>query len=165
MLISLETNFLFIHVYKVAGTSIKESLGKYRYQPQKALINRLINKTLNKVLNQKIIIDPKGISPLLKKNSPHLKAYEIQEKIPKIFENTYKFAFVRNPYDWQVSLYHYMLKNKNHHFYEKMKELGSFGNYLKWLINENGFKLQSDFLLNRDQNELLVDYVSCSSSK
>jgi len=52
-----------------------------------------------------------------------------------------------------------MLKNENHHFHEKMKQLGSFRNYLKWLINEHSFSLQSSFLLNKDETKLLVDYV------
>ena len=44
MLISEKHNFIFIHVWKVAGTSITKALEKYAYNPDKYLPKVLLNK-------------------------------------------------------------------------------------------------------------------------
>jgi hypothetical protein len=168
MLISLDKKFIFIHIYKVAGTSIRQALNEYSYDPRSELVNRIYNKFMRMVSannENKILADHSNLQKFLLNRKAdanayaHTKAYEVEEINPEILNNFYTFAFVRNPWDWQVSLYHFMLKNKKHRFHEKIKELGSFYNYLNWLINENGFKLQSDFLLNLNKDKLLVDYV------
>jgi hypothetical protein len=76
---------------------------------------------------------------------------------PKIFNKFYTFAFVRNPWDWQVSLYYFMLENPDYFQHEFIKEIANFKDYIKWRVH-NEVRYQSDFLYNQD-GELAVDYV------
>lgn len=88
----------------------------------------------------------------------HVKAVELQEWIPKkTFNNYYKFSFVRNPWDWHVSLYHFVLQYKGHHEHELYQSLGSFENYVNWRVNEHPIFLKTFVCDANDQ--LLVDYV------
>jgi hypothetical protein len=148
MFISFKKEFIFFHVYKTGGTSIYKSLDKYIYKP-----NILLNK-LAKIGNEEFY-DNVLLNII---NNGHIKAKEAQQNLPpNIFYNYFKFAFVRNPWDIQVSLYHYMLKNKKHFQHKMVKELGSFDRYIEWRVN-NEVRLQKDFLYDKNDN-LLVDYV------
>ena len=149
MLISYDHEFIFIHVYKVAGVSIKNALQKYSHDPSKLLINRSQRKL--------------GINSNLpyykyKTFSPHINARLLRKELPKkVYNNFYKFAFVRNPWDWQVSLYSFMLKSKSHRQHEIIKSMRSFDDYLKWRVNGNK-RFQKDFVTDDDGN-LIVDFV------
>jgi len=74
----------------------------------------------------------------------HIKAAEIKNNIStKIWNNFFKFGFVRNPWGWQVSLYHYMLENKDH-FQHKIIKNKNFNEYIYWRIKQD-LHLQKDF--------------------
>ncbi len=72
------------------------------------------------------------------------------------FSNYYKFTFVRNPWDWQVSLYHYMLQSKKHRQHKLIKSF-TFEEYIDWRVNHD-LKLQSKRFVDGDGN-MLVDFV------
>ena len=110
MLVSLSKKFVFIHIYKTGGSSVQEALQGYCYHPQSNLINRYCNKVIRTVSGNKLkkYFDIKGLYPLLSKT--HRKASDIEAMKPKIFNNFYTFAFVRNPWDWHVSWYYYILE-------------------------------------------------------
>ena len=164
MLISFSKKFIFIHIYKVAGTSVRDALKPFSYDPRKELLNRIYNKLMRTIYanhKNKILLDRSGISkfPLTYKDAGaylHARAYEIEKINPEILNNFYTFAFVRNPWDWQVSLYHYILQNNNHFQHKKIKKIANFKDYIKFRI-ENGVTYQTDFLLNQN-GELAVDY-------
>ena len=44
----------------------------------------------------------------------HEKACDIKRGLGNSYEDYFKFSFVRNPYDFLVSLYFFILKAKNH---------------------------------------------------
>lgn len=144
MVLSHSKKFIFIHIYKVAGTSLSEALAKYNiksiymFRPY-----RYLSRTYSNILPNPY---PRHISALDLKNT--LK--------PELFESYFKFAFVRNPWDWQVSLYKFAQKKKNHHQRKHVLSLGSFDNYLKWSI-ENKITQQKDFIFEGDKN--LMDFV------
>jgi hypothetical protein len=88
----------------------------------------------------------------------HIKASELINAMGKeTFETFFSFAIIRNPWDWQVSLYKYMLKNASHHQHDLVKSLGSFDAYIKWRCAEE-VKFQKDFIYSED-GKLLVDFV------
>lgn len=148
MVISHSKKFIFIHNYKVAGTSMRQALKKYHDQ---SFLRSPLSHKLKLML---------GIYPSIYSNQfdGHITANELKSKLPsEIFENYFKFGFVRNPWDWQVSLYTYMLKDEGHYQHEFIKSLGSFENYLQWRV-EKELRLQKRFFYDSEDN-LLVDYV------
>ncbi len=88
----------------------------------------------------------------------HAKAYEIEKKLGSpTFGSYYKFAFVRNPFDWLVSLYSYLLQDEKHFMHGAVSSK-SFSEFLKWLISQNPDH-QINFLMDLDRNRRLVDYI------
>lgn len=164
MLISFKNKFIFVHNYKVAGTSIKSALSDF------GMINPLItgakanliieNSSLKTIYTNKYFrrFFRKLNLPGTCKFNSHLHALEIEELLPsEIYNKFYKFGFVRNPWDWQVSLYHYMSQIKDHHQGELAKKFSSFDEYLEWRVN-NDKRTQKDFFYDKSNN-LKVDFV------
>lgn len=100
----------------------------------------------------------------------HISAKKLVDSIgKKIFDEYFTFSFVRNPWDWQVSLYNYMLAHSEHRDHKTVKSLGNFTNYVEWryrgrivnqaeLLQING-KIELNFIgrfenLEKDFNEL-----------
>lgn len=147
MLISRRRNFIFIHIYKNAGTSITNALKPYAAP----LWQRVITKGLKKI----------HINPSKFDHQPypsHITASELVEILGKRKFNSYfSFAFVRNPWDWQVSLYKYMIKKTDHAQHDLVKSFKDFDEYIKWRCNEE-VRFQKDFIYS-EKGEQLVDFV------
>jgi hypothetical protein len=73
------------------------------------------------------------------------------------FKSYFSFCIARNPWDWQVSLYQYMLKNPCHHQHELAKKFDGFEDYIDWRCTQE-IRLQKDFIYSQN-GELLVDFV------
>ena len=154
MIISHSKNFLFVHIYKTGGTSVTDLFIPYArliekistYWPTKKITSRIntyfkLHDTGNKWIN--------GVHK-------HAKATEIQSYLGEKYDQYYKFSFVRNPYDLQVSLYHYIKGSKIHRDHLVANEI-SFKEFVIREI-ENCAPLQSDFLTDNDNN-LIVNFV------
>lgn len=137
MIISDKKKFIFIHVYKTGGTSVRTALRTYRDRP--GLVKRALDK-----LN--IISLP-----------THALAKQIKAKYPIEWERYFTFAFVRNPWSWQVSLYSFTLQAEYNHHHDVAKSLGSFREYLYWRVDGHK-QLLSDFIFD-DEGKRIVDYV------
>lgn len=143
MLVSHRYRFIFIHVYKVAGTSMREALERFCEDRWKRRAARLLGRTG--------LYRP-DLPP------PHLKAREARDMLPpEVFDGYYKFAFVRNPWDWQVSLYHFMRSTPDNHQHELAKGFSGFSEYLAWRVREDR-QLQKAFVTDEAGN-LIVDRV------
>jgi hypothetical protein len=148
MILSHQNKFIFIHIYKVAGASIKMVFDQYddRTRSDFSSLNNFkffLGKKFNRVAY--LAID-------------HLKASEIKTKINSdIFNSYFKFCFVRNPWDWQVSLYHFMLQDKDHWQHRIVNKMKSFEDYIEWRIDGN-YELQKDFVYDENGN-MLVNFV------
>lgn len=145
-LISTKHNYVYIHVYKVAGQSVKLALRRADFQrmpePLRDHYARLIEL-------------PPFYS--LKPYENHSTAAEIRDHLgPERWDSMYTFSFVRNPWDWQVSLYRFIPTNK---FNPQRKMVGemSFEDYIEWRVKED-LHLQSSFIFDTDGTQL-VDYV------
>lgn len=135
MIISHQKKIIFIHNYKVAGTSLRKSLSHFNNK------NFRSSKRIDKL---KFIL---GLYPKIYTSEfpRHIKAIELKKQLPaKVFNNYFKFGFVRNPWDWQVSLYTYMLKKEDHHQHDLIKSMKNFGEYIDWRVH-NDLHLQKDF--------------------
>lgn len=146
MIISHSHKFIFIHVYKTAGTSIRKQLAPYNHaNPSSNIIHRLINPKENIYTN---------------KYEQHISAAELKSKLPaNIWSNYYKFSFVRNPWDWHVSLYMYMKRTKDVHAQGAIiDKISSFEEYVDWRVNKD-VHLQKEYVYNMETNTPLVNYI------
>lgn len=142
MLISSKHHFIFIHVYKTAGTSIKIALRPFAESRWERMYKAIF----------------KAVGLRYKKLPRHISASKLIEQMGKeAFDSYFSFAFVRNPWDWQVSLYTFMLRMPLHRQHELMKQLGSFDAYIKWRCTEE-VRFQKNFICS-ETGEPLVDYV------
>jgi hypothetical protein len=155
MLISYEHHFIFFHVAKVAGISIREALAPYTREPDHFRMRRP---------PKEIDGQPNKLYQVWDSALTHATVRQTARALPEEFNQFYKFAFVRNPWDWQVSMYHFLLKETENPRYETIKQLGSFRNYLEWLVllqekrpfPKGATRLQKDMLVDKD-NKLAVD--------
>jgi hypothetical protein len=146
MLLSHSKKFIFVHVYKNAGTSLRKSLLPYAYP--------LHRRVLNKVLGP---FGVRAFDPM--PCHGHASAQEIREVLgEKIFRDYYKFAVVRNPWDWQLSLYTFMRKDRLHFQHDISMSFRSFDEYLQWRVNCD-LNLQVDYLTDLDGSILVDDLL------
>ena len=146
MLISEKHKFIFIHIYKTAGSSITNALLPFSVGKLELFTWRVLKK-----FGISAPFDPRPFPD-------HIKASELINKIGKdVFESFFSFAIVRNPWDWQVSLYTFMLKNTSHPQHDLAKNFNNFDNYIKWRCAEE-VRFQKDFIYSED-GKLLVDFV------
>ena len=156
MLVSYSHRFIFIHVGKTGGMSMREVLLPFCTEPEKFKIRR---------------------PPKLKDDQPnpmyavwetlllHAKARDVQKELPpEVFNSFFKFAFVRNPWDLQVSMYHFVLREPEAPRHAEVKACGSFDAFVEWVVKtadpypKGITKLQSEMLAD-SQGKLLVDFI------
>jgi hypothetical protein len=148
--LSYTHRFIFIHVYRAGGQSVSAALSPYSTVPRRTLLARV---PLARRLAKRQLYSLRGY------NHGHIKARELKAALPpEIFETFFKFTFVRNPWDWHVSIYHYIRQRTDHPHHEFYKSLHTFDTYLDWQINTEGVELQSEFVLS-ESGDMLVDFV------
>jgi hypothetical protein len=146
MLISKTRKFIFIHVYKNAGTSIKNALLPYATPPWQQTVSRIL-KRVN-------IPTPFNPQPY----PAHTTAPDLIEAMGQKAYNAYfSFAIVRNPWDWQVSLYKYMLRFEKHYQHDIVKGFSDFNEYIQWRCTQE-INLQKDIIFS-ESGEQLVDFI------
>jgi hypothetical protein len=146
MVLSKERRFLFVHIYKNAGTSITTALLPFAAGRWQLLAGDALRK-----LRVPVAFGPQPFAQ-------HSTAPEmIQAMGREAFDALFSFAIVRNPWDWQVSLYHYMCTETKHHQHELAKSFSGFDEYIRWRCREE-VMFQKDFIYSPD-GELLVDFV------
>jgi hypothetical protein len=153
MLLSLRYKFLFIHIAKTGGTSIRAALRYYKwadpYRIPLFFLSRISSLTHHR-LGCKI---PR-----------HAKAVAAYEMLPReLFNELFKFAFVRNPWDLQVSSYHHLMRERP----RLLVGIDDFGTFLRWKLDPNrnyhyivdtSIELQSDYVVDLNGN-IIVDYI------
>ena len=137
MLISRSKKFIFVHISKTAGSSIRKSFLPYTENSLFKLLSYFPKK-----IGHPINIGPEPLSA-------HSYAYDIQTFLgEKTFNSYFSFCFVRNPYERAVSQF-YFLKN-----YSKGPDNHKLISRLTTLY---------DFLLYRDLYGLLIPQFNCIS--
>lgn len=153
MLLSLKHNFLFVHTAKTGGTSVRDALRPLRYRdpyyPLQWLCSRLSGLTGHRL----------GI-----KFPRHAKIIAAKEMLPQeLFERLFKFVFVRNPWDLQVSSFHHIRRERPH----LMAHVETFEEFMRWKLDparpyqfhvDTSIELQSDYAVDL-HGRLLVDFL------
>ncbi|MGE3333104.1 MAG: sulfotransferase family 2 domain-containing protein [Rhodospirillaceae bacterium] len=149
MILSLAHNFLFIHVYKVAGTSIVHALGKTD-------IRKSLGKEHPRTMS--LYLRCSGVNPRLVWMHDHALAKNVRPMMRRqTFDSLYKVGFVRNPWDLQLSLYKYNLK-----FPELQVAKQDFSSFESFVMSapDDEFPMgqQKRFLFDDEDNQL-VDFI------
>jgi hypothetical protein len=153
MLLSRRYQFLFVHIAKTGGTSVRNALQRYRwrdpfYAPQ------WIASKLSGLTGHTLAI----------KLPRHCKAITAQEMLPReTFDTLFKFSFVRNPWDLQVSSYHHIKRERPH----LLEGDETFAVFLRRKLDQDrpwqyhidtSITTQRQYLVDLDGNQI-VDFV------
>lgn len=156
MLISYTHKFIFFHVAKVAGISIREALKEYAQEPRDLKLRRP---------PEVIGGNPNPMYAMWETYLLHTRARDAARILPaEVYHSFYKFAFVRNPWDWQVSMYHFLLKETGNPRYDLVRSLPGFDAYLEWVIQtekpypRGAAKFQHEMVVDQT-GTVLVDFV------
>ncbi|MGH7239494.1 MAG: sulfotransferase family 2 domain-containing protein [Candidatus Saccharimonadales bacterium] len=144
-MISHKHKCIFIHIPKVAGSSIEKIIW-----PNEADASNLWMGFVDDYHNK---YQTGGLQ--------HLLARYVREEIgEKIFNEYYKFSFVRNPWDKAVSQYCYMKKRPDLKEFIGMKDNDCFKRYLELIALKEHVQWLPQTRFLRDLNgDTLVDYV------
>ena len=146
-------NLLFVHIAKTGGTSVRAALTRLRWR------------------------DPYALAMLICSRLSHLTGHRIAGKLPrharviaaremlaqKYFDALFKFAFVRNPWDLQVSSFHHIQRERP----QLMAGHEGFASFLRWKLDperpyqyhlDTSIQAQLDHLVDLD-GSMLVDFV------
>lgn len=155
MLISHTKQFLFVHIAKTGGTSVRAALRPYRWSGRYAPALFLASM-LSQVTRPRHRL---GV-----KFPRHAKAIAAKEMLPfEIYDALFKFVFVRNPWDLQVSSYHHIGREKP----EVLGRVRTFDDFLKLKFDPErpydfmldiSRELQSDYIVDLHGNTI-VDFI------
>jgi hypothetical protein len=152
MLLSIKYNFLFVHIAKTAGTSVRSTLERYRWRDPYYLPQFLCSR-ISHLTGHRIAC----------KLPRHAKVIAAYEMLPRAqFERLFKFAFVRNPWDLQVSSYHHLRRERPHLVGDR-----DFESFLRYKLDpqrpyqyhiDTSIDLQTDYLVDL-HGKILVDFI------
>jgi hypothetical protein len=145
MLISDEKRFIFVHVPKSAGKSVRAALMPYAL-PRPGKLYSLLrlfglprDYRRHRFRTHAALADARRIMP------------------PQVYRDYFKFGFVRNPWDRLVSSYHFILEHPGHPHHRRVRALGSFSAYVEYEARRGKF-IQHDLLAGSD-GRLGADFV------
>ncbi|MCU7891790.1 MAG: sulfotransferase family protein [Candidatus Thiodiazotropha sp. (ex Ustalcina ferruginea)] len=153
MLLSIKYNFLFVHIAKTGGTSVRAALQPLRwrdpwYYPM-AICSRFSHLSGHRVGS---------------KFPRHSRIVAAKELLPESFFNDlYKFAIVRNPWDLQVSSYHHIRRERPH----LIAHVSDFDHFIRWKLDperqyqyhiDTSIQSQLDYLIDLHGN-IVVDFI------
>jgi hypothetical protein len=150
MIVSFDKSFLFVHVPKTGGTSMRCVLAAHAHDADKFWTNRLLNAVgipINYCLGDYRHYRFRIHDPIRRAE----KAYP-----PEVFERLFKFAFVRNPWDLLVSYRNFICAKPEHKRHRRVVRL-SFEEYLEFAIAK-GIGRQRPHLTDRN-GRLLMNFV------
>lgn len=158
MLISHSKKFIFIHIYKTAGTSITDLFVPYARPRDRMVYDKTWpTKPVIGLITKGMHWEDYGHRQFTGFHK-HAPIASVKEKLTQnTFENYFKFCFVRNPFDWLVSFYEYVKQTPRHRLKQHV-ENREFKEFINWYTDQNP-SLQTEFLMNLDTNETLVDYI------
>ncbi|UCG38146.1 MAG: sulfotransferase family 2 domain-containing protein [bacterium] len=153
MLLSVKYNFLFVHIAKTGGTSVRAALERLRWRDP-LYIPQFISSRLSHMTGHRIA----------SKLPRHAKIIAAKEMLPReLFDRLFKFAFVRNPWDLQVSSWHHLRRERPH----LVAHVNDFSQFLRWKLDperpyqyhvDTSIEHQVDYLKDLD-GTIIVDFI------
>lgn len=143
MLISHSRQFMFVHIAKTGGTSLRAALRSYRWSGRyaPALFTTSLISQMTRPRHKLGVKFPR-----------HAKAVAAYEMLPaEVYRGLFKFVFVRNPWDLQVSSWHHIGR-------EKPQVLGSVRTFEDFLKLKFDPERPYDYMLDISR-ELQSDYI------
>jgi hypothetical protein len=153
MLLSIRYKFLFVHIAKTGGTSIRSALNSYKWKDPYRIPLFLCSK-LSALTHHRLAC----------KLPRHAKAIAAYEMLPReLYNELFKFVFVRNPWDVQVSSFHHIKRHRPH----LLAGIDNFDTFLRLKLDpsrEYGYlfdiqsELQSEYVVDLAGN-IIVDFI------
>lgn len=153
MLLSHRYRFLFVHIAKTGGTSVRAALQR-RMWADPWRIPMFICSRMSHLSGHRLAC----------KLPRHAKAIAAQEMLPhEFYQSLFKFCFVRNPWDLQVSSFHHIRRERPH----LMEGVDDFATFIRYKFNPErpyqyhmdiSVERQSDYVTDQHGNTI-VDFV------
>lgn len=121
MLLSNRYQFLFVHIAKTGGSSIRAALSSTYWRDPWQLPTFLCHR-LSQLTGHRI-------GAKFPRHAPVVAAQEMLS--PRYFDSLFKFAFVRNPWDRLVSAHHHLLRE--HPDIMRRNHIDAFPNFARWI--------------------------------
>lgn len=146
MLRSTSKKFIFVHIPKTAGSSVKDSLIPYSD-------NKLFKyvATPFRKIGCPINFGPEPLEA-------HATAQDILNLLGNEFYDYYKFAFVRHPYQYIASTYSFIKAYPRHARHSIVRKYKCFDEFVDVDIQGGFHRTQSEFVYSKD-NFLLVNFI------
>lgn len=144
MLLSNRYNFLFIHIAKTGGSSIRSALNAFCWKDPFQL-PAFISHRLSHLTGHRI-----GV-----KFPRHAGVIAAKEMLsPQHFDGLFKFAFVRNPWGRLVSAYHHL--QREHSTLLQRQRILEFADFTRWIVEDS-----ADY---RGSKHVFVSAIRCSQA-
>ncbi|MGB5819488.1 MAG: sulfotransferase family 2 domain-containing protein [Saonia sp.] len=157
MLISHKKKFVFIHIYKTAGTSVMNVFLPYARLTDRMVFDfKFTSKIVSFIIRLMNWYDDgqKQFTGVHK----HAPATDIRNLIgEKLYNEYFSFIFVRNPFDLIVSLYFYISQSRVHIDHESVLKM-TFSEFVEWYISSKP-ALQLDFVTDPITKKVIVNYI------
>ena len=116
-MVSHRYRFIFVHIAKTGGTSVRRALARYKYRHPLDLLQVLTSRLSGMTRHRLGCKFPR-----------HARLVAAHEMLPReLFAAYFKFTFVRNPWDLQVSSFHHL--HREHP--DLVKDLGDFSTFVR----------------------------------
>lgn len=153
MLLCNRHRFLYVHIAKTGGTSVRAALRTLQYRDPMYLLQWICAR-----------LDHASGHRIAAKLPRHARIIAAAEMLPKTyFDSLFKFAFVRNPWDLQVSSYHHLKRERP----QLLDGFDSFEAFTRWKLDpqrpyqyhiDTAISLQSDHVVGL-HGEPLTDFL------
>lgn len=146
-----KANFIFIHIPKTAGRSVRSALRPHCYS-----VGQELSRTLDGLRRAAGMPPSKFPKNKYSALGGHPKADRYLDVMGDDFFAFYRFSFVRNPFDWLVSYYEFCKARPTNKNYE-LFNASSYSEYIAWACDGN-LPTQRAYLVDND-DRICVNYI------